>query len=391
MMQEYARVCLAAINVQYPRPPMPHSLLEFLIKGGDDPELLYIHGTVYANGIGVPVNGEKAHKLLTRAAVFGHAHAMYTISGESQKKLAIAAKGGSSRACFELGILLGETAWVECAIELSPFPFDSQMRFSLASCYADAGQTDDALPLFYMLARMNHIPSILRLARIFFDMAETNSKYLIKSMHWAMQVDTPAALKIRGMISLKLGFSEKAFEYMLTASKSSDPAGIDATYELARFYELGCGTPLNDVLAMEMLEKGAAAGHSSAQFDLAIRQFETDRPRAFRLLREASKTHAVAMHMLARLEEPDAELLLANAGKLIPSALFDLAVRKMDDDMFYEADALLKEAIKMPEPTFDCGMLNVERVHELIAEIEHKIKSMDNIIRLVQFGNYNAF
>ena len=313
---------------------------------------------------------------------------MYTISGDNAKKLAIAAKGGSSRACFELGILLEDATWMERAIELSPFPFDTKMRYTLALSYADNAQIDDSLPLFYMLARMNHTPSILKLARIFFDMSEKNSKYLIKSMHWAMQVDSPAALKIRGSISLKLGFPQKAFEYMLMASKSSDPAGIDATYELARFYELGCGTPVNGVLATEMLEKGAAAGHSSAQFDLAIRQFKTDRPRAFRLLREASKTHAVAMHMLARMEEPDAESLLANAGKLIPSALFDLAVRKMDDDMFYEADALLKEAIKMPEPTFDCGMLNVERAHELIAEIAQKTKSMDNIIRLVQFGNY---
>ena len=383
MMQEYARISLVSVKLNAARPPMPEFMMDFLLRGGDVGELLYMRGNVYANGLGVERNDEHARLLLTRAAALGHGQAMYAVSEGSPRKLKLAAERGSADACQEMGVATGDTEWFEKALVLSPF--DSTVRFQLASCYVQTNRTDLAFPLLYALARRNHSHAILSLARAHLELAIKHPIELIKSLYWASRLSCSAALKIQGRIFVQLEQPEKAFECMSDSAASDDMAGIDSTYECARFHELGYGTPVNDLLAVELLEKAAKVGHASAQFDLAVRRFKSDRSGAMLLLRESAKTHSVAMHVLARLDEPDAETLLETSGQLIPSALYDLAVRKLADEKEDEAADLLRRALAMPEPAFQCCELDRKLAKKLLYRLESKPKVMDNLIRIAQF------
>ena len=403
MVKEYARFCFTALRANLPVPELPSTLMRFLeaeTRGGADArELMYMYGTIFANGLGVTADETKAHYWLSRAAAFGHGHAMYAVSGSSEERLRVAAKRGSPHACFELATITEtmDESWLLKSLELAPF--DVQVRLFLATHYEKTGRVLEALPHHFMLARQGHSGSLERLARLYFDMAVDNQLFLIQSAYWASRaVPSPAVFKTRALIALRLSYDEAAFHLMEKAAVGSCPVSTDALYELARFHVLGVGTPVDHVQAERLLEVAAAAGQPSAQFDLAMKRWETDNGEAMKLVRAASKTHAVAMHFLSRYDVR--RELLERAGEFIPAALYDLAVRHaraadiQDAEMNYGAAAeLLERALNMPTPTFECAPLDVERTKSFLTHLRKRLRicgslqvaSMDTILRLAQF------
>jgi TPR repeat protein len=199
---------------------------------------------------------------------------------------------------------------------------------------------------------------------------------------------------------LLLEWHDAAFEYMEDASTSACLTGIDATYEVSQFHLLGVGTPKDPVKARHLLEKAAEKGHSSAQFELAMLRMEDEPVEAMKLVRAASKTHAVAMHYLS--EHDASRALLETAGRMIPAALYDLALRhiysaeRMDTEENYaKAAELLERALGMPEPLFDCATLDRAEASHLLTRVNRRLEickglhgaCMDTILRLAQFKN----
>jgi TPR repeat protein len=396
MLFLYARVCFNAVHLNVRRPDAPAQLLDFLNRAGDHTsELLYMRGNIYANGLGVPQDDELAYKIMSRAAVLGNGCAMFAVSGNNEKKMVVAAKRGSSHACCELA--QKDSLWLLKALEITPFDLDA--RFNLAAHYESLTQRDDAVIQYYMLARQGHEGSMERLARLFLDMAtEGDALKLIPSLFWATRAPSSVkALKIKALIALKLDLNDLAFDCISEAAESPEPAGIDATYELSRLHLLGVGTPVNEVKSEVLLEKAAAAGQSSAQFDLAMIRFESDKTEAFRLVRAAAKTHAVAMHFLSHYDTDFG--LLEKAGTMIPSALYDLAIRYVrlaeEENLelnYTKAAQLLERALAMKAPLFECCELDVarttsflENLREILAKCtQMHLANMDNIMRLAQ-------
>lgn len=403
MMKEYTRFCYTAIRANLPVPELPPTLMRFLVietnhAHASARELMYMFGTIFANGLGVPADEEKAHYWLSRAAALGHGHAMYAVSGESEQRLQIAARNGSSHACFELAEITGEIEpWVLKGLELAPF--DIQARKSLAMHYETTGQVAKALPHHFMMARQGHSESLEKLARLYYDMSVKFPLFLIQCSYWAHRaLPTPGVLKTQALVALKLSYDERAFDLMQQASEGSSPTSIDALYEMARFYDQGVGTPVDHAQSEHFLERAAAAGQPSAQFDLAMKRWETDNREAMRLLRLASKTHAVAMHVLSSFDVR--RELLERAGEFIPAALYDLAVRYarkadvQETEINYRAAAdLLERALAMPTPTFECMPLDVTKTTSFLTHLRKRLRicgnlqgaSMDTILRLAQF------
>jgi len=402
MMKEYTRFCYTAIRANLPVPELPPTLMRFLVAETKSArasarELMYMLGTIFANGLGVPSDEEKAHYWLSRAAAFGHGHAMFAVSGESEQRLRIAAREGSPHACFELAEIADtKEMWLLKGLDLAPF--DIQARKSLAEHY-ETTDVAKAFPQYFMMARQGHSESLEKLARLYYDMAVKKPLYLIQSSFWAYRaLPTPVVLKTKALIALKLSYDERAFDLMQQASVGSSPTSIDALYELARFYDQGVGTTVDHDQSEQLLERAAKAGQPSAQFDLAMKRWETDNIEAMRLLRLAAKTHAVAMHVLSRFDIN--RELLERAGEFIPAALYDLAVRYaraadiQDTEANYRAAAeLLERALAMPTPTFECAPLDNAKTTSFLKHIQKRIRicgslqvaSMDTILRLAQF------
>lgn len=395
-MVEYARRCYAAVQAGEERPCASENMLQFFAHAGDVSELVYMHGTIYSNGLGVPQDDVKAYKLMSRAAALGNASALYAVSGHHEGKIRLAANRGCFNACCELAELTSDEKWLVKALDVSAF--DAGVRFALASRY-EASSPKEAMVHYYMLARQGNKAAKERLARMFYDMAADDKTHLIASMFWACKVTTPKTMKVRALVSLQLDYYDKAFECMSLAATSPCEIGIDAMYELSRFHVLGTGTPVDEKKAQELLEQAAEKGQASAQFDLAMIRLEEDRPMAMKLVREAAKTHVVAMHFLSKYE-PDRSLL-EKAGTMIPLALYDLAVRHVMDaekgdteENYKKAVELLKRAEAMPDPLFDCDVLDREEAASLLSKLERRLvvceklhcASMDSILRLAQYN-----
>jgi TPR repeat protein len=371
-------------------------MMEFFAKAGES-EVVYMHGTIYSNGLGVPQDDVKAYKLMSRAAALGNASALYVVSGHHEAKIRLSANRGCFNACCELAETTSDEKWLVKALDISAF--DAGARFALASQY-ETSSPKEALVHHYMLARQGNKSAKERLARMFYDMASDDKTMLIPSMFWACEVTTPKTMKVRALVSLQLDYYDNAFEYMSLVATSPCETGIDAIYEMSRFHVLGTGTPVNETKAQELLEQAAEKGQASAQYDLAMIQLEEDRPRAMKLVREAAKTHVVAMHFLSKFE-PDRSLL-EKAGTMIPLALYDLAVRYVMDaekgdteENYKKAVELLKRAEAMPDPLFECDVLDREEAASLLKKLERRLvvceklhrASMDSILRLAQYNN----
>jgi len=403
MLTEFARCSYTAIKCGVPMPEVPIVVVAFLqesceITNEHTSAVMYMLGNLYSNGLGVPPNEELAFKILSRAAALGDGDAMYCVSGAATQRLRIAATRGSSQACYELATMdKFDESYMLRTLEITPF--DISARKMLATHYEKSGRATEALVHHFMMARQGHMESAERLAHLYCEMSADNKMYLIPSMYWASMTDSPSSMKTRSRIALVVGYEDKAFEYMKGAVSAS-PAGIDATYELSRFYEMGVGTPMDKDAAEKLLESAAEGGHASAQFDLAMKQFRTDKSVALDLIRKAAKTHAVAMHFLSRYDSDRS--LLEKAGELVPAALYDLAIRHVcmaereNTEANYDAAArLLERALAMPEPAFACAELDREQGAALLAKLKRRLQvcynlgaaCMDTILRLAQFNH----
>jgi len=403
MLLEYARFCFTAMKRGLPMPDLPTVFLSFLATecksaGVDTAELMYIFGTLYANGLGVPENEGVAYTWLSRAAALGNGHAMYAVSGSSEERLRIAAARGSPHACVELATLpihLDES-WLVKALVLAPF--DAQSRKLLATHYEKTGRIEAALIHHQMLARQGHADSTITLAKLYCNLSVATPKYLIPCTFWACRAaPSPAKFKTQAIVALRLNRDETAFDCMKKAAVGSCAASTDALYELARFYEQGVGTVIDKECSEKLLARAAKAGQPSAQFDMAMKHLHSDPTEAMNLVRSAAKTHVVSMHFLSRYDSR--RELLETAGEFIPAALFDLAVRYAstadlrDTAQNYLCSIrLLEKALSMPPPVFECNELDVAKTESLLSSLRKRVgiceslqmASMDSLLRLTQ-------
>lgn len=117
---------------------------------------------------------------------------------------------------------------------------------------------------------------------------------------------------------------DQAFSLYQAAAQTGDSS---AQYQLANLLQLGKGVKKNDKQALVWLEKSAAQGNAAAQYSLALRLVNDNRPRAMNLLNEsAAQEYRSAIQHLTRLGE---EVGSGSPENLLLEQWFS-AVRKND-------------------------------------------------------------